>query len=691
MNDNILLRHNFIQIPTGEALSYEMSRVATVAMNLSYYGFSVDAASMRAVMSLSETQLNDWWKAIEPQLKQITGDDRNMGDFVVYKNFPQEVLDKTEGEYWFNQILMYWGLPNLLFTEEVKPREGMAKQPKLTVLRQARGNSLQSILNSLVAQTARWKQQEQDDAIVLAQDRPVDFRTFGFKENLIALAKQFIRSNKDVQISSATDVLRLVAGMSDGDVSLRKKVKFSKFNRKTRRFFLTALESCRNKEEDFARRPEVWKRLLKCLHPFDDKARYPHTCKAADALYKGNLVTFSSLVEGALANKEEEVLDLLTTRPGEYRRRLVHCLNLFGSKVSSPSKPKSFTSAAVLSKLTVAQLVSTRRFLESVNTRETRVFPPKGNWTKLQIAEARKVDAGHVKEVMFCIAQELSVRVPKVKMLDILTENIKLPSNDGEVSSYTRGTVFPIPEGVDFIRTASYWEHKSEIGNVWFDNGWNFFDKDWNPAGTIAWNQTEMKPAAAFSGDPTNNKDAQGRACQLIDLQLDELVRRGIRYAVWSVLAFSNVPFNDAEEVYAALQWGEDAQSGKLFEPSRAQLNFPLTGNGKTKFVCYIDLHTREMVYMDANLKAEVSSARTNEESLKKQMPAFVEYLNALPSVYDLFQHSVDEAEGNGYIVYSDKDVEIKGTEEEPETAYVFQPERETNSYKEVDINSLLR
>ena len=686
--DNIiLLRHNYVQVPVGEAPSFEMSRIATVAMNLSYYGFSVDASAMKAIMSLSPLQLAGWWEAIEPQLKKLTGDDRNMADFVVYKNFPEEVLEKTEAEYWFNQILMYWGLPNELFTQEVKLRKGMFEQPKLTVLRHAKASSLQNILNGLVKQPARWKQQEQSEALYLAQDRAVDFKAFGFKENLVALAKQFIRSGKPVQVSTATDVLRLAAGLSDGDVSLREKVKFAKFNRKTRRFLLTALEGCRNLSDDVARRQEVWKRFLKCLHPFDYKARYPKVCEVADNLYKGNLTTFSSLVEGALADKDEEALDLLVTRPGEYRRRLIHCLNLFGSKVSNPFAPTSF--ATVLSKLTVAQLVSTHRFLETVNTRVTRVFPPKGNWAKLKIAEPRRANAAQVKDIMRSIGHALSTRVPKVKMLDILAEHVKLPSSDGEVG-YNRGTVFPIPEGVEFIRTASYWEHKSGH-NVWFDNGWNFFGENWEPAGTMAWNDTEtMKPAAAFSGDPTNNKDAQGRACQLIDLKLDELQAKGVRYAVWSVLCYSNIAFSEAKEVYAALQWGKDAQSGKLFEPSRAQLNFQLKRDGKTKFICYIDLHTREMVYMDANLKGQVNTAVSNVMSLKEQMPAFVEYLDSLPSVYDLFQHSVDEAEGSGYIVYSDKDVEIKGTEDEPETAYVFRPENEANHYQEVDINALL-
>lgn len=683
---NILLRNNFIPVPKGNAANFSMSTIATVAMNLSYYGYSVDAAGMRAIMALNEDHLEDWWAAIEPELKNITGDDRNMADFVVYKNFPAEVLEKSQAEYWFNQILMYWGLPNELFTQEVQPREGMKEAPQVTVLRKSSPEALKGILNGLVAQTARWNDQAQADALYLSATLVLNWSKFGFKENMVAMATAFIKEGKTVNVSTGTDVLRLAAGLSDGDVSLREKFKFAKFGRKTRRFLLAALEGCSNLFEDAARRPEMWKRFLKCLHPYDYKARYPQVALLADAVYKNNLTTFNSLVEGALDAKEPEALELLATRPGEFRRRLVHCLDLFGAKAV-----ETFCSHRVLSKLTVAQLVTTRRFIESAVGRVTRVFPPRGNWTKLKIAEARPVKAAHAEAISAAIGAILSERVPTVKHLDAMCENIKLPSNDGEVG-YNRGTVFTIPDNVDFVRSASYWSHKS-FGNTWFDNGWNLFDENWKPVATCCWsrpNQKVLEGAAAFSGDPTNTKDVEGRACQLIDLQLDALARQGVRYAVWNVLCYSDIPFSQADEVYAALQWGEDAQSGKLFEPSRCQLSFPLTGESKTKFVCFIDLQSREMTYMDANLKGEVHTAKSNEATLSEQMPAFVEYLNALPSVADLFRESVDKERGVGYVVYSDKDVEIKSTEDKPETAYVFRPENEANSYTELNINELL-
>jgi len=678
---NILLRHNRISIPKGTGVPGEQQQqVATVLMNLCHYGYSLNEPATRSLLALNGEELASWWGLVESELASITGDDKKIGDFVVYKNFPKEVLDKSAAEYWYAQILMYWGLPKGLFAQEAEPREGMSEQPPATVLRKANYDTLNNILDSYVSSASRWKSQEQDDAIFLANTYPVNFAKFGFKENLVALATLLIQEGKQVKISTATDVLRLAAGLSDGDISLREKVKFKSFNRNTRQYLLTALEACPNLVEDVARRSSVWKKFLHNLHPWDYKMRCPLVCEVADKLYNNRLVTFNSTVEKYLEQKNDKVLELLSTRPGEYRRRLVHLLELFGGKAAD-----IFVSDDVLGKLKVSQLVSMRRFLETVNIRNFRVFPPKGNWNRLQIAESKKISPEHVKHISSAIGKILKERVPNIKFLDEMTELIKLPSNDGEVSPYARGTVFPIPEDVNFIRTASYWEQKGQT--VWFDNGWNLFDSNWNSKGTCCWNEnSSAEGSAVFSGDPVNSTEMRGRGCQLIDLYLPKLKARGVKYAVWSVLCFSGVPFSDATDVFAALQWGAEAQTGKLFEPSRCQLAFPLKGKQLTKYLCYIDVDARELVYMDANLSGEVSSATKNEDKLKEQMPAFVEYLYSLPTVYDLFSESVDEEEEEGHVLYSDKDISLK----DDVRAYVFRPENEENSYTDIDVNEIL-
>lgn len=682
---NILLRHNLIAIPAsnGEA---GQEAVATVLMNLSYYGRGLSVEGYKALVKLNAVELADWWVSVEAELKDITGADRKMGDFVVYKNFPKEVLDKDAAAYWIPQILMYWGFSKEHFTEEVKPREKMNKQPPVTVLKLAKKDSLKSILDSYAASPARWKDQEFQEVLFLSETLPVNFGKMVFKENLVKLATHFMNTGRKANITTATDVLRLAAGLSGGDVSLRTKFKFSSFKKPMRRFLLSILEECGNLEEDVARRPELFKRLFHNLHAGDFKRSYPRVIKVADDLYKDRLQTFNSLVEQGLEAKDVNVLDLLTSRPGDFRRRLVHTLDVFGKRAA-----KAFTSADVLSKLTVNQLVSTRSFLGMANERKARIFPPKGNWSLAKFGAPRPVAKANLKIIDKALASALHERVPAVGVLDPATSKIKLPNN-GEEGPYARGTVFPIPEGIDFIRTASYWDVTAGR-YTWFDNGWNFFDQNWNPVGACCWSQpkfpghrwdqkaNDSKTGAVFSGDPTI---ATGKACQMIDLYPPQLRAAGVRYAVWSVLCYSGMTFNDANEVFAAFQWGTDANRGKLFEPSRAQIAIPLKGQQLTKYVVLIDLDKNEMIYLDAGLKSSVSSAERNGPLLQKNLPAFMEYIKALPSVHDLFRESVD-AGSNTQILYSDKDAKLRG-----DAAYVFKQENKDSKFKSVDLNGLL-
>ncbi len=679
---NILLRHNFIAVPNGES-QVGPEALATVMMNLSHYGYGLSQEAYQAVSKLEAGVFAAWWEEVEKELKSITGADRKMADFVVYKNFPAEVLSKSEADYWVPQLLMYWGFPNEYFTETVQPREKLKEQPDIKVLRKAKVSTLKDIMGSYLKSPSRWKDQELEDVLFLTEDYVINLAKLSFKENMVQLANVLMQRGQKVHLNTATDVLRLAVGMSDGDISLREKVKFKSFKKSERRFLLSMLETSHNLSEDMARRAEVWKRFLHNLHPGDYKSKYPNVVETMAGLYLGALDTFNGKVERLILNRESKVLDLLEDRPGEFRRRLTHMISLFGDQAV-----KSFCQDKVLDKLTAYQLVSLRSHLETVNTRQFRTFPPKGNWNKLQVKEDpnERIANKHSANVELALGKALAKRLPKVAVLDENTKKIKLPSNGGDTGTFTRGTVFPIPDGIKFIRTASYWKCKRDGGNVWFDNGWNFFNQDWESAGAICWDAPKFKDGmAAFSGDPTNTKDIEGRACQLIDLYLDKLQSIGVRYAVWNVLCFSSIPFSQAEEVFAALQWGEDAQKGELFDPSRNQLAFPLTGDQLTKFVCLIDLKEREMVYLDANLKGQTGSAQRNSSVLEKTMPAFMEYLEALPSVHDLFRNSVDPDQSNTHILYSDKDVKLHNI-----AAYVFKPENKENKYKVMDLNGLL-
>lgn len=697
-NTNLLVDNYFIAVPksnsnanfgnnlTQEEKEKHISYIGTLMSNFAYYGYVPSINVYEALNQLSVKELTSFWKDVEPILKSVTAADKKMDKFVVYKNFPKEVLEMSEAQYWVKQIFIYFGVPTELVTEDKKHRTPLKEQHNLKVLSLADDLTLNNIFSSLVQNSARWSDKQQTYAKELLFKNNIkylDMDLFSFKENGVFLINEALKAKIEglsINISNATDVLRLASAMSEGDVSLREKTKFKKFKRSERKFLLEKLNNSNNLVEDFGLRKEVFKRLLAGLHPGD--YNFENVNKAYDALYKGDIKTVNSDIESKIEAKDSTVLSVIKSRPGDFVRRFHKLYELFGQETV-----KAFEE--VLPQLKTIQLLKLDNYLMTINERNQLIYPPRGNWTKAQFVanQKEKIAAQDLSILHGKISTEIGMRLekhfPEGVDLDMNIDKVKLQTNDQKLATYGRGTEFDIPDNMNYIRTASYWENKG-YGTNWFDNGWNFFDQNWQPVGTCCWNHThEMGDAAVFSGDPVNGNELKGRACQMIDLYLDKLESKGVRYAVWNILAYSHIKFSDATEVLATLQWGDKAQQGKLYEPSRAQMVFPVTGDNLTKYVAYVDVVERKLVYMDANLYGNVQSAGSNANYLAEKMPAFVEYLKSLPSVADLFIHA---KEGITPIYYSDKDKNIA----KEIKAYVFKPENANNDFTRIELSELL-
>ncbi|WP_327003068.1 hypothetical protein OHA72_49640 [Dactylosporangium sp. NBC_01737] len=676
----VLIARDLIALPAAGTPAASAASLATVAANIAYYGFALSARAYATLGEAGEEQLRGWWTGVEPVLSVLTGDDKRMTNFVVYKNFPAEVLAMDEVGYWTRQILMYWGLPNDLVTEDEAERAPLPDLPAPRVLHPAGDDALPRILDGLCALPSRWTDAQWDDVVALA-DGPVDLATVSFVENRIRLAVRLLETGVPARVGTATDVLRLAVALSGGDPGLRTPHRLRRFTRPERRYLLGMLESATHLLDDVARRREPFKRLLFALHPGDYRATFPRVLDAHHVLYTGTPVRgFAADVERLLAERDPAAAELLATRPGEYARRLHQLILAFGAAPGVET---------VVGRLSTLQLLKLQRHLQTVDGRQWRMFPPRGNWSKAQIVEAeqrRQLPRAPRDAVLAVIGAELIRRLAGAGpvALDPAAAKVKLPTNDAELAPYGRGTVFGIPDRIRFVRSASYWASGPTGTNIWYDNSWNFFDDGWAPVGECCWDRHRFGDAAVFSGDPTNSKDLDGRACQLIDLYLDELARAGVRYAVWSLLCYSRRTFADATDVHAALQWGEEPQQGTLFEPSRTQLSFPVRGANLTKFIAYLDLSRRELVYLDANLRSRVQSASHNGTLLEQTLPAYVEYLESLPSVHDLFRHAPADPAGMP-VRYDDADEAIGGG-----PAYVFRPSNQDSNFDPVDLGRML-
>ncbi|OJJ18770.1 hypothetical protein BKI52_24670 [marine bacterium AO1-C] len=691
MNTNdILLHHFLVEVPNANPQALPNANteqiLGTITANLLYYGYVPSQDVLEAIKRLaqtSESELNAWWKSLEKSLKKIKGADKNIGKYIVYQNFPKEVLQMSEAEYWTKQILIYWGINPVYLQQAPAPRDPMFEKVDFKVLHLARPDALKNVFASLLSKPAAWIEQEKEEVTWFVTQGYTASIEILFKENLVFAAIAYMQANQLIQLSTTTDVLRLATGLSGGDISLDTNTRF-KLKRSQRKYILSVLQGVSDLSEGVMRHKNKWIRLFHQLHVGEYVKKYPKIYQVAQALRAGDkLPTFNSKVEAYLAKKDPALLPLLAQRPGEFARRVVHVLTVFGEPALSYFLP-------VLSKMETIKLLKLKRFLRTYNERDYRIFTPKGSWLKAQVALSdAKLKEEDLQVIIRAIDQIVQQRVTEkfgntfYYTADIA--HIKLPTNNKDaVSRYPKGTVFQIPQNIQFIRTATYWEETRGI--CWMDNGWNFFDHNWQPYGTCCWNNThEMGDAAVFSGDPVNSYNKEGKAGQLIDLYLDKLLQSGVRYAVWNILSYSHIQFDDIQDVRGLMMWGEQPEKGQLIEPSRVNFAFPVTGKALTKYVCYVDLVTRQLVLMDNNLWGNVQSAKVNEKVLAEKMPAVVEYLDAIPSLLDIFEtFSVEPAPDALKVVYTDEQVAINN-----EKAFVFLPKNKQNQFEPISLEAL--
>lgn len=669
--------------PSSDLVSDE--DLGTAISNLAYYGYTLNLQSLQELRSLTRQALSMWLDVMKKSLGEVTKDNRKMDDFVVYKNFPKEVLSKSQAQYWLDQVLIYSGQKVESVQSPTQERQELEKansaRPALKVLSLQKSDSAFKIAQSLVEKKTRWSEQESAHAIYFFSNMPsahVNYAHFGFKENATTIASSLIEQSKltALTIADATDVLRLAASISTGQALLTKDFKFKNFSRPLRKMFLSCLESSKNLQEDVSARRQTWKKFLHALHPGDYK--FEKVKQVYNDLYNEKLQSFDAKVEQSIAQNTPNALSLLASRPGVAIRRLQEVNKKLGPQAALQLLK------TVAPKVDTPALLKLKSYLSSISTRKKLLYAPKGQWSKVQVADNKasfnpQVCQELTEVIDEVLAKRLQKTFPSGVNLDDKLKLVKLPTNDQELSSVGRGTVYEIGPEIKFIRSASYWQTKDQ-GTVWFDNGWNFFDSNWSATGNVCWNvPSAHENAAIFSGDPVNTSDMHGRACQMIDLYIDKLVAKGARYAVWNILAFSGISFSKSEEVLATLQLGEKAESGKLYEPSRAQMSFALKGENLTKYIAYIDLVKRKIVYMDANLPGSTQSASNNAQILSEQMPAFVEYLEALPSAWDYFTLA---PLGDVPLLYSDAGVEI----EKGANAYVFSKENPANDFNSISL-----
>ncbi|WP_165075196.1 TerD family protein [Paludisphaera rhizosphaerae] len=594
-------------LPQGDGTT-PVNVVATLQKNLESLGFLLDEDVVEELKRLSPIQLDSFYQRLVKDLRAMVGAHRTFSP--MYPNFPAQVMDMTEAELYLNAFRHYW--THRLPETEPKARDPLEDSPNLRIIRLGTREDFENVFTLLARSKSPFSPQDQEDVKwFIAQYRDGIKRLMPehipCKENLGVLGAELIRNTSDAEavlgphIKTATDVLRLAAAMSGGDVSLAQACRFGKFRRAERTLLLGWIERATSRTEDMLRWKQRWIRLGERLHPGEYAGRFPETAAAFDVLRNGRpFETFNSRVERSLLRKDvDSVLDLLDDRPGELARRLDHLTRLGDDRDAIVAR---FASRAdrVSTPVLLQVLTYFRRRGEPA---DLRTFFPKGNIAKVYaIHEALPaLPAGVDEELSTICEQALLDRFSKLPplgacYLDDMLRNYLVPFSQRSASktlrTLVRGSRLPLPECTT-MRFFVWW--KNGRGRVDIDLSAAMYDADFGYISTLAYYNLKDY-GAHHSGDIV---DAPQGAAEFIDVDIPRCLERKVRYVVMSLNSFTRQPYCDLPECFAGWMAREQPNSGEIFEPKTVIDKVDLAADTHMCLPAIFDLVGREIVWAD--------------------------------------------------------------------------------------------
>lgn len=442
------------------------------------------------------------------------------------------------------------------------------------------------------------------------------------------------------RITTATDVLRLLAVQSGGDPGLTAAVRITTIPRPLRRALLQALDGLDPQlvAEDLHRYPLRWKAAAERLHVFEYAGRYPRAALAFAALRSTQLgdddlstglrataratdgveadgdairvPLWASQVETALAAADVPgALAPLSRRPGELVRRLDHLLRLSGPDSTEPVLAALRTAAP---RVAPAVLLSA---LGAVRSRTQpplpgRVFFPKGETARAYITpdERAPLHPGATEEAARILTDEVLRRAATLPAADVAVLDAEL---DGIIAPFAertasralvtlpRGSELSVPDGRT-LRLFLHWMESAESGRTDLDLSVALFNERWEHIGTCAYTDLRFgNDAAVHSGDLTSAPAPHG-ASEFVDLDLDKLAALGVRYAVAVVYSFNNIPFVRLDDAFAGLMArDEPGTTGAVFDARQVEQRYDLTSASRASVPFMLDIAGRTMRWLD--------------------------------------------------------------------------------------------
>lgn len=654
---------------SGAAGEKNKQIVATMNKNIEVFGYTMSEALFDKLVHMKAKSREVVYDVLVNGLKELTGADKVYNP--MYPNFPESVMEKDDFELYFNAIVHYWSFGTLLPYEEKKERAPLFNTAKVKVLDVGSFEDLNDIFNNLCASKTSLSKSDVEDIIFILNSAKVTLPDeIPFKENAACVCRLLVDTGVDTDgslckkyVKTATDVLRLITAMSDGDVSLAENTKFRNLKRSERRIIMNLLAGCGNAAEDMSRYAGRWIRVGEKLHPgeFAKNERYTKAVQAFSVIRNdGKIQSFAGKVDAAIASGDvTTVVSLLKKRPGEFARRIDFLLRTFNKDADRKAVIMGFASVAKDVSSTVLLQVREHFINKLDGSDDMRVFFPKGNLARSYYVKNDKTESIPEDAMKMVIAvcenaliniygnREFLGKVYIDEGLKDYTVPFSLRSAGKTMTAVSRGSRIAIDDSAKIIRPFIWWTNtKDDIIDV--DLSVAVFADDWNCLEHVSYsNLKSSRFGICHSGDITNGGPVDGEGvAEFIDLDIEKALSAGARYAVFNVYNFSDENFSKMEHAAFGFMTRSDMKSGEIFEPSMVKQRMDLASATTTCIPVIFDLKERVFVWCDMALTADHVKAGFGGINVESNLPSVVVTCKAMvdvkkPNLYDLLMFNV--------------------------------------------------
>lgn len=632
INEMLLRRKNKVNLPKRsvkhEAGRAEKAMAVSIVKNVESLGFTFDKELFENLLTYPKNEIEMFYTDFIAKLKPLVGADKEYNP--MYPNFPRQVAEASDAELFINAILHYWTFGEWMPEYEKDERMPLFDETKLTVLTVGNTNDILDIFKNLVSSKTNLSAQDKADVeeIIVAYSNFYDYLPdeIPLKENValigkLILDKAAIKNATAIQkyYKTATDVLRLVTALSDGDISLATDTKYRSLRRCERRMVMDLLAGCGNILEDMYRYQYQWIRIGEIIHPFEFTAKkYKTVNDAFNNLRNEKKPLFvPGKVQAAINVKDMQTAAiLLKDRPGDFARQL--------DKLLRDASNKNYVVNCfreVADKVSVPVLLQVRQHFKDRNSgNPIRVFFPKGNLARaISIPnELPSVDDKICKAVVK-ICDNAIIEQFKNKdfmgnvYIDESMRNFLVPFNQRSASTgnknLVRGSRVGLNENAEAVRAFIWWTNTDKSRNTYSDGRVDIdlsaaiYDENWNYVEHISYTRLRSgKMKAYHSGDITNGGSVNGKGvAEFIDINVDAVAQSG-RYVAFQVYSFTGQKFSELPNCRFGWMEREDVNSGEIFEPSTVDMSIDVNAEGVTAIPVIFDCKTKEFIWCDMNL-----------------------------------------------------------------------------------------